>query len=44
MTYHEAATCDMSGLSIGYAYWLAGNGYIGGLDNPVNETKQNNID
>lgn len=26
MTYHEAATCDMSGLSIGYGYWLVGNG------------------
>lgn len=38
-TYHDAATCDMSGLSIGYAYWLVGNGYIGGLDNPVIEKK-----
>lgn len=26
----------MSGLSIGYAYWLVGNGYIGGLDSPTN--------
>lgn len=25
----------MSGLSNGYAYWLVGNGYIGGRDNPV---------
>lgn len=39
MTYHEAATCDISGLSIGYGYWLVGNGYIGGLANPVIRTK-----
>lgn len=32
-TYHDA-TCDISGLSMGYGYWLAGKGYNVGLDKP----------
>lgn len=37
-TYHDA-TCDISGLSMGYGYWLAGKGYNVGLDKP--EIKEN---
>lgn len=33
-THHDAATCDISGLSIGYGYCPVVNGYIGGLVNP----------
>lgn len=39
-THHEAATCDMSGLSNGYGYWLVGNEYIDGLGSP-NKNKKN---
>jgi hypothetical protein len=37
VTHHEAATCDISGLSMGYGYWPAENGYIGGLVRPATD-------
>ena len=35
LTYQEAATCVISGLSMGYGYWPVEKGYIGGLVKPA---------
>lgn len=39
-TYQDAATCDISGLSIGYGYCPGLNGYIGGRVRPKKLTNK----